>query len=156
MCKEVWREADEITDDTPLWKPSPERVAAAPLTAFMAAASERAGRRFSGHGDLHDWSVDDREAFWSLVWDFCGVVGEKGGTVLVDRGDMAAASFFPEAKLNFAENLLCRTGAGEAIVFRARTGWRRALPGTSSPGRCRDCSNICWPRASGPVTASRR
>ncbi|MCC2688676.1 MAG: acetoacetyl-CoA synthase [Rhizobiaceae bacterium] len=107
-----------MTDDTPLWTPSPERVAAAPLTAFMAAASERAGRRFSGHGDLHDWSVDDREAFWSLVWDFCGVVGEKGDTVLVDTGDMAAASFFPEAKLNFAENLLCRTGAGEAIVFR--------------------------------------
>ena len=107
-----------MIDDTPLWKPSPDRVAAAPLTAFMAAASGRAGRRFADHGELHRWSVDDRESFWSLVWDFCGVIGDKGGTVLVDTGDMPAASFFPEARLNFAENLLRGTGAGEAIVFR--------------------------------------
>ncbi len=107
-----------MTDDTPLWKPSPASAAAAPMTAFMAAASGRSGRRFADFGELHRWSVDDRESFWSLVWDFCGVVGEKGDTVLVETGDMPAASFFPEVRLNFAENLLKKRGAGEAIVFR--------------------------------------
>ena len=38
--------------------------------------------------------------------------------MLAETGDMPSASFFPEARLNFAENLLRKSGAGEAIVFR--------------------------------------
>ncbi len=103
--------------EIPLWTPSAERIAAAPLTAFIAEANNRSGRSFSGYTDLHAWSVTDREAFWDLIWDFCDIVGDKGNRVLVDGDKMLGAKFFPDARLNFAQNLLRDSGNGEAIVF---------------------------------------
>ncbi|WP_108609728.1 acetoacetate--CoA ligase [Aminobacter sp. MSH1] len=113
--------------ETPLWVPSAKQVAEAPLTAFMAEVSARAGRAFSSYAELHAWSVDEREAFWDLVWDFCGIVGDKGGRVLVDGDKMPGAAFFPDARLNFAENLLRGSGSGEAIVFRGEDKVERRL-----------------------------
>ena len=113
--------------DTALWTPTQERIDAAPLTAFVKAAEAKAALSFSGYAELHRWSIDDREAFWSLVWDFCGLVGDKGERHLVDGEKMPGASFFPDARLNFAENLLKKTGAGEAIVFRGEDKVERRL-----------------------------
>ncbi|RWM18703.1 acetoacetate--CoA ligase [Mesorhizobium sp.] len=113
--------------DTPLWTPTQDRIASAPMTAFMKAAAAKAGEAFSSYAELHRWSIDDREAFWSLVWDFCGLVGDKGERVLVDGERMPGAAFFPDAKLNFAENLLKKTGGGLAIVFRGEDKVERRL-----------------------------
>ena len=79
----------------PLWTPSPERIAGANITKFKDEASRRAGKDLAHYRDLHDWSVADREDFWDLVWDYCGVIGDKGDRVLVDGDDMlgARASF---------------------------------------------------------------
>ncbi|MER8733847.1 acetoacetate--CoA ligase [Mesorhizobium sp. M1227] len=116
-----------MADDAPLWIPTQEQIDAAPMTAFMNAAANMAGKFFSSYADLHRWSIDDRETFWSLVWDFCGIVGDKGERVLVDGNKMPGATFFPEAKLNFAENLLKKTGLGDAIVFRGEDKVERRL-----------------------------
>ena len=102
----------------PLWKPDAERIAQSPLTAFRGRAEQISGRGFASYADLHRWSIEDREEFWNLVWDFCAVVGEKGGRVLVDGDRMPGAAFFPDAKLNFAENLLRKRGDQDALVFR--------------------------------------
>ncbi len=102
----------------PLWTPSRERVEEAALTAFTALAQERTGRHFADYDALHAWSVEDPGAFWDLVWDYCGVVGDKGDRRLIDGDTMPGARFFPDAKLNFAENLLRRSDDGDAIVFR--------------------------------------
>ena len=104
--------------DTPLWSPSQEKVAQSNLTAFAAKAERIAGRPLSDYADLHRWSIEERGAFWSLVWDEFGVIGEKGGRDLVDGDRMPGARFFPDATLNFAENLLRKTGPDDAIVFR--------------------------------------
>ncbi len=104
--------------DKPLWTPSAERIASAPMTAFMRRAAQVSGLPIGDFRALHAWSVEDREAFWSLVWDFCGVIGDKGSRVLVDGDRMPGAQFFPDATLNFAQNLLRRSGPDEAIVFR--------------------------------------
>jgi acetoacetyl-CoA synthetase len=114
--------------EVPLWRPTPERVAGLPLTTFAAEATRRAGRRLADYAALHAWSIEDRAAFWNLVWDFTGVVGEKGeGPYLVDGNRMPGARFFPQAKLNFAENLLRRNDDGEAIVSRGEDGAYRRL-----------------------------
>ncbi|MDQ6435158.1 acetoacetate--CoA ligase [Mesorhizobium sp. LHD-90] len=107
-----------MAETQPLWKPDAARVAASPLTAFTRRAEQVAGRAFPSYADLHRWSVEDREAFWSLVWDFCGVVGSKGDRRLADGDRMPGAAFFPDAKLNYAENLLRKQGGGDALVFR--------------------------------------
>jgi len=107
-----------VASSTPLWTPSHDRIEDAAITAFMARASAISGQALGSYADLHRWSVEDRGAFWSLIWDFCGVIGDKGGRLLVDGDRMPGASFFPDAALNFAENLLRTTGAGDALVFR--------------------------------------
>ncbi|WP_137929603.1 acetoacetate--CoA ligase [Mesorhizobium comanense] len=113
--------------EVPLWTPSQDQIDAAPLTAFIKSAQAATGTAFPSYSDLHRWSVENREAFWSLVWDFCGIAGDRGEHVLTDGDRMPGAAFFPDATLNFAENLLKKTGTGEAIVFRGEDKVERRL-----------------------------
>ena len=106
-----------------LWTPRPERVAAARVTAFAARAQARAGFDGGDHGDLWAWSVAQPEAFWRLVWEECGLVGDgPGDVVLVDGDRMPGARWFPAARLNYAENLLAGPDDAEALVFREEGG----------------------------------
>ncbi len=117
----------DARQDAPLWEPTPERIAATNLRRFMDEAGRRAGRRFTDFAGLHRWSVEDRDAFWRLVWDWGGVIGEPGATVLADGDRMPGARFFPAARLNYAENLLRKRDAGDALVFRGEDKVRRRL-----------------------------
>ena len=116
--------------DMPLWTPSPERAAASQVMAFLAEVNRRHGSALKTYRELHAWSVAHPDAFWNDVWDFCGVVGEKG-TREMDGDAMPGAKFFPDARINFAENLLAHPGKGDAIVFAAKTRCKSASPGTN-------------------------
>lgn len=116
-----------IAVEEPLWRPSEARMATHPMTRFRAAAAGRAGRALPDHDALHAWSLEDRAGFWDLVWDFGGVVGDKGERHLVDGDRMPGARFFPDATLNFAENLLKKTGAEDALVFWGEERVKRRL-----------------------------
>jgi acetoacetyl-CoA synthetase len=83
--------------DAPLWTPSPERIASANLTRFAR------GRPYA---ELYDWSVTKPLEFWDAMWDFGRIVGSKGSRIAVDMDRMPGARFFPDATLNFAENVL--------------------------------------------------
>ncbi|WP_421565353.1 acetoacetate--CoA ligase [Ochrobactrum sp. EDr1-4] len=114
-------------NDRPLWQPDANRIAASGLEHFRVQAEECAGRKLADYQALHRWSIEDRAAFWTLIWDFCDVIGERGDTALIDSGHMREAKFFPDAKLNFAENLLRHKGEGEAIIFRGEDKVERRL-----------------------------
>ena len=85
----------------------------------------RAGMK--SFAELHAWSVQESEAFWNLVWEFAEVKGARSGPSLVDGGTMPAARWFPEARLNFAENLLRRRDSRDAIVFWGEDRVKRKL-----------------------------
>lgn len=105
----------------PLWQPNPNTVGDTRMAMFMQAM---------GHGryaDLWQWSIDQPEAFWSRLWDFCGVIGDKGQTVLRDGDRMPGARWFPEARLNYAENLLKHRDDAEALVFWGEDKVKRRL-----------------------------
>jgi acetoacetyl-CoA synthetase len=91
---------------------------ASPMYAFMQACNREYGLTLSGYEELHAWSISDRETFWTAIWDFCGVKGERGARALISGDVMLEARFFPDAKLNFAENLLSAEGSGDALIFR--------------------------------------
>ncbi|WP_075292543.1 acetoacetate--CoA ligase [Pararhizobium arenae] len=103
--------------DKPLWVPSQEFIAGTPLSIFMDWCAQRFSLSFADVGAFHVWSVEERADFWSAVWDFCEVRGERGARALIDGDDMLSARFFPDATLNFAENLLRLSGDGDALVF---------------------------------------
>jgi acetoacetyl-CoA synthetase len=113
--------------DTPLWRPSPGWVEHANLSRFARAASLRWQHRFEDYEAVHRWSCERPQEFWPSLWDFAGIVGEPGDTVLVDGNKMPGAKFFPKGRLNFAENLLRRRDDGDAIVFRGEDRVRRRL-----------------------------
>ncbi len=114
--------------EKPLWTPDEGRRRAARLSAFMDFLAEHHERRFDGYRDLHDWSVDNMAEFWSALWDFAGILGEKGDPPFLEEGEaMWQARFFPRARLNFAENLLRQRGEAPAIVFRNEAGVERIL-----------------------------
>jgi acetoacetyl-CoA synthetase len=72
--------------------------------------------------DLHRFSIENPSEFWRAVWEFCGVVGYAGNTVVTDFDRMPGAKWFPNARLNFAENLLRYRDDAPAIRFRSETG----------------------------------
>ena len=112
----------------PLWRPSEERIATANLIAFMDRVERDWGVAAGDYAALHDFSVTEIEKFWQSVWRHCGVVAETmGETVLADGDKMPGARFFPDAKLNFAENLLRRRGPEDAIVFWGEDKVKRRL-----------------------------
>jgi len=97
--------------ERPLWQPDAARAEQTLLAQFM----RRAGKR--GWAELHRWSIDEPEAFWNMVWDFCEVRGTRTGPALADGDRMPGAAWFPQARLNFAENLLRARDNGDALVF---------------------------------------
>ena len=96
-----------VIDNTPLWRPDPATVGETRMAMFMQATGH--GR----YGDLWQWSVDRPEAFWPTLWNFCGAVGERGEAVLENAERMPGATWFPQARLNYAENLLKNRDDGE-------------------------------------------
>ena len=64
----------------PMWTPGPERAAQTAMARFMREVGK------SDYAALHQWSIDHAPEFWNRIWDFCGVIGEKGTPTLVDGG----------------------------------------------------------------------
>jgi acetoacetyl-CoA synthetase len=106
----------------PLYTPTPERIASANVTRFTAFCAERLGRTFAGYADLYQWSVDDIPAFWAAVWDFLEIIHSAPyDTVVDDLARFPGASWFPGARLNFAQNLLRYDDDRVAILFKGET-----------------------------------
>jgi acetoacetyl-CoA synthetase len=109
-----------------LWQPDERSLAEAQATQFAQQLVRKHRLELNTYADFHRWTCDNPETFWSEVWDFCGVVASrKGSTVLVDGDKMPGAKWFPEARLNLAENLLRRGDRGDALVLWDETGFRR-------------------------------
>lgn len=108
-----------MNNDIPLWTPSQASIDAANMSAFIAQVNRRYDLSITDYDALYQWSIDDKENFWSEIWDFCGIVGERGERILIDGDEIEKAQWFPDASLNFAENLLRKRNSEIAIYFRA-------------------------------------
>ena len=105
----------------PLWQPNPQTVGTTRMALFMRTMGH------ASYADLWQWSVDRPADFWAALWDFCGVVGERGAGVLENAGEILGARWFPEARLNYAENLLQQRDDGEVLVFWGEDKVKRRL-----------------------------
>jgi acetoacetyl-CoA synthetase len=126
-----------------LWTPSPERVVKANMTEFLRYVEERGGPPVPDYSpdsywQLHEWSVANPERFWSLAWRFCGIIGHRGtgggaervGVGLDNMGPPdpeKGPRWFPDASLNFAENLLRFSDDEPALTSWNEEGHQRTV-----------------------------
>ena len=112
--------------DEPLWRPAlPE---SANLRTFCETLERQGFGPFTSYSDLHAFSVGDPAAFWSAAWDFCAVIADsRGERVFEPAAEIFNGRFFPDARLNFAANLLRRDDDSPAVVFSGEAGERREL-----------------------------
>ena len=112
----------------PMWTPSEEAIEQAQLTQFARHAVRKHKLDLNSYPEFYQWTVDNPELFWNEVWEWCGVrASRKGSTVLVDGDKMPGAHWYPEARLNFAENLLRRGDRGDALVSWDERGLQRRV-----------------------------
>lgn len=106
----------------PLWSPHPSMIESANLTRFMHQNG------FETYERLYQFSIENHARFWSMLWDFCQIIATNKGTPIVENWDnIEKACFFPNAKLNFAQNLLRYRGSSTAIEFYGEDKIRQTL-----------------------------
>lgn len=105
---------------SPLWQPSADDFENSNLARFARAY----GFDPAHYDELHRWSISELDAFWNAVWEFSGVLGERGERALVRRaeGEMFGARWYPEAQLNFAENLMVGDDQRLAVIEVSESG----------------------------------
>ncbi len=108
----------------PLWKPTKKRVEHSNIKAFITHVNNKNIQKkhwvkINSSHDLYDWSIKESAQFWSKIWTFCDIKAQrKGKKVLQAPNKMPGAQWFPDARLNYAQNLLVRDDDHEALVFQ--------------------------------------
>ncbi len=108
-----------------LWEPTPESIAAARVTGYVRWLADHRGLHLTGHDQLWRWSVTEPAVFWESVWDYFGVLGERGSGPPLTGAGMPGVRWFDGATINYARNAL-RTArdqpARTAVIYRGEDG----------------------------------
>ena len=100
-----------------LWRPRPERIGGSHLKRFLEELHVQGVWSRRGLSDdvlanrdviesFHRWSIENPGKFWRGVWEYGGLLGELGDRDSNQAENLWEHRFFPEGKLNFAENML--------------------------------------------------
>ena len=101
-----------------LWKPTQEKVKSTSLYNFIEYINSRYQLTINNFDKMHTWSVENRENFWDGIWDFYKIIGIKGDKpFLQPKNNLPGTRFFPNGKLNYAENMLKKNNDHIAITF---------------------------------------
>lgn len=101
-----------MRESNKVWQPTKDRIEQANITQFIEHIN-RQGFKLKNYSDLHQWSLEHNEHFWKEVWQFCDLIGTQGEMVKsVGESRWQSpmqnrdAVWFPQAQVNYAENLL--------------------------------------------------
>ncbi len=111
----------------PIWSPGPARRQTANIRRFIDLLRTELDPKIHDYWDLYRFSIAQPDVFWRAVWEFGGVIGKPGDQAVDDVYKMPGAKWFPQARLNFAENLLRFRDEQSALVFCSETGQRSEL-----------------------------
>ena len=99
-----------------VWTPSQDQILNSNLKKFTEFVEENTGKHFKSYDELHHFSISNPE-FWRFIIEFCKVEGEWNGPIY-EGENIFSAKWFPQSKLNFAENMLKNRSDNEALIFR--------------------------------------
>jgi acetoacetyl-CoA synthetase len=111
-----------------LWQPDAKRIARSRMDGFRRFINQRHHLKLDDYPALHQWSIDQREAFWQAIVDFFGISFHTQPDAVLREGlKMPGAEWFPGATLNFAEHLLSRRDDAIAVIAIGENGQRELL-----------------------------
>ena len=113
----------------PIWEPGAERIERANMNRFIRFVREQTGNEdIRRYAPLYDFSIRQPAKFWKFVWEFCGIraTGDLD-PVLIDGDKMPGAKWFPNVRLNFAQNLLRHRDDRVALIARNEWGHNREI-----------------------------
>ena len=99
-----------------VWTPSQDQILNSNLKKFTDFVEENTGKHFKSYDELHHFSISNPE-FWRFIIEFFKVEGEWNGPIY-EGENIFSAKWFPQSKLNFAENMLKNRSDNEALIFR--------------------------------------
>ena len=110
----------DIVFNNVIWAPSDERVKSSKMYKFIKIINKKNNLNIQNFTDLHNWSIENKSDFWSSIWDFFEIKGLKGTKPYIEpENQMPGSKFFPNGKVNYAENMLLGDVSGSAIVFKS-------------------------------------
>ena len=107
-----------------LWKPSEQKKQESLLEDFSKFVNFNSNHNFKS---LWEWSVKNKEEFWSKFWDYSKIIGDKGKEVIRKNKIFNKTKFFPDSKINYAENILKKKTNDCAINFLSETGFEESI-----------------------------
>ena len=107
-----------------LWKPSEQKKQESLLEDFSKFVNFDSNHNFKS---LWEWSVKNKEEFWSKFWDYSKIIGDKGKEVIRKNKIFNETKFFPDSKINYAENILKKKTNDCAINFLSETGFEESI-----------------------------
>ena len=111
-----------------LWRPSSKIKEESNLNQFIKNfVDEFKNQSDVKYEELWKWSIEKPEKFWDSIWDYSNVLGEKGDILLKDKDKMPGARFFPDAKLNYTENVLKNKNEPLAIISEREDGLKSKI-----------------------------
>ena len=111
-----------------LWSPSAKEIKNTQAWGFMQEVNKEFKTKLTNFHELYQWSCEFPESFWSLFWRYSSIIAERKPTEALKNGDdFFDSQWFPEAKLNFASNLLINKSNNSAIVFWAEDKQKSSL-----------------------------
>ena len=100
-----------------LWEPSGKRKKESILEDFSKFINFKSNYNFK---NLWKWSVDYPEEFWSKFWDYSNIIGYKGKEIIKFNKIFNKTKFFPDSKLNYAENILKKLKENQVMLSKKR------------------------------------
>ena len=111
-----------------LWSPSAKEIKNTQAWGFMQEVNKEFKTKLTNFHELYQWSCEFPESFWDLFWRYSSIIAERNSTEVLKNGDdFFDSQWFPEAKLNFANNLLINKSNNPAIIFWAEDKQKRSL-----------------------------
>src|SRR5699024_8064284 len=108
----------------PLWSPTANAKQTTQLGQFWQQIEQQHQVSLPTYRALHQWTVEQKEAFWQAVMAFADIRYEGSPTpALVEHELFQHNQWFPEVRLNYAENLLWRRDEHPALIsYTENTG----------------------------------
>jgi acetoacetyl-CoA synthetase len=107
-----------------LWKPSEKKKQESLLEDFSKFINIDSSHNFER---LWEWSVKNQEEFWSKFWDYSKIIGDKGKEIIRKKKIFNETKFFPDSKVNYAENILKKRTDDYAIYFLSEKGFEEKI-----------------------------